>query len=408
VTGPRPRPSHHGWIRHGYEEVADEFDRVAASDNRAGAAFAAVVDGELVADLWGGHADSGAGEAWARDTLVSILSGTKGMVASCLLILLDDGRLALDVPVCDYWPEFAANGKEAVTVRHVVSHQAGLPGLVTPISNDEAVDQIRIAGLLADQAPVSQPGTEVRYHAMTFGWLCGELVRRVDGRSVGQFFRDEIGEPLALEAWIGLPGRLEPRVATLQPGPGWASPAPGEDRSRSRGSVSWSIWDNPPRYNTASLPWNESRWRLAEIPGSGGIASARALAVLYGMLAGGGAIGGVRVLSDEAVARGQTCLARGWDADLQAEVAFGVGFQLQTATMPFGRETSAFGHSGAGGSVHGGWPALRTGFSYAMNQLRDNDSDRRAGAILDALHRAVRGSRGEGIKRATGAHLGLA
>jgi len=183
-----------GTVAPGFEQVAEEFERNLAERGEVGAAFAAYVDGELVVDLWGGLADRQRGIAWRDDTLVGVFSGSKGLVAACLLVLIERGLLELDVPVCRYWPEFAAQGKEGILVRDVVSHRAGLPGLLTAVSLEEATDDVRMAQLVAAQARVVAPEAGARYHAVTFGWLCGELVRRVDGRSVGRFLREEIAD----------------------------------------------------------------------------------------------------------------------------------------------------------------------------------------------------------------------
>src|ERR1700730_18523222 len=178
----------------------------------AGAAFAAVVDGVPVVDLWGGVRDADGRIPWTGDTTQLIFSGTKGLVATCILLLLDRGQLNLERRVSDYWPAFSAAGKDEVLVRHLVSHQAGLPAVEPPPSGREALDPLVMAERLARQAALSPPGTGITYHALTFGWLCDGLVRQTDGRSVGQFVADEIAGPLGLDAWIGLPPTAEGRA----------------------------------------------------------------------------------------------------------------------------------------------------------------------------------------------------
>src|SRR6185436_5278266 len=213
----------HGFVAPGFEPVVEAFERNLTERGEAGAAFAAVADGTPVVDLWGGDADRMGGRPWQEDTIAGMFSGTKGLVATCLLLLIERGTLQLEARVADYWPEFAAHGKDGIRVRHLVSHQAGLPGITTPLTFQEAADDVRMARLLADQPAVWAPGERLCYHAMTFGWLCGELIRRIDGRSVGRFFREEIGEPLRLDAWIGLPAEEEPRVAVLETGEGFGT-----------------------------------------------------------------------------------------------------------------------------------------------------------------------------------------
>lgn len=373
----------------GFERVAEAFERNFADGEEVGAAFAAYVDGVAVVDVWGGMADRAGGVPWAADTLVPVFSATKGLVATCLLLLVERGALELDAPVCRYWPEFAAAGKADVLVSDVVSHRAGMPGLLTAVSVEEATDDVRMAALLAAQRPIAAPGSEPMYHAVTFGWLCGELVRRVDGRSVGRFFAEEVAGPLGLEAWIGLPEQHEPRVAVLERGEAFGGEQDGMVVARETDEVAWSIWSNPPRFSEDGLAGNLRAWHAAEVPATNGIATARSLARLYACLACGGELDGVRLLAPETLERGRRCLARGQDPYL-GEMAFATGFQLQTSELEMGREPDAFGHAGAGGSMHGAWPRLRVGFSYAPNRLASLDSaDPRARALLDAVHAAV-------------------
>lgn len=378
----------HGFASTGYEAVAEQFRVNFLDRGDHGAAFAAVVDGRTVVDLWGGWADRANRRPWREDTIAGIFSGTKGFVATCLLLLIERGQLDLDRPVCAYWPEFAAEGKERILVRHLVSHQACLPGLATPVSVEEATDDVRMARLLAGQSPIGEPGTRLYYHALTFGWLCGELIRRIDGRSVGRLFADDVARPLGLDAWIGLPGEQEPRVAVLERGPDYGAKRSDLETDR----VAWSIWDNPPRSRPDPLPLNSRSWRAAEVPGGNGIASARAAARLYGCLARGGELEGTRILRPETIELGYTCLARGVEPYLDLELAYGIGFGLQTKEALFGDIPVGFGHDGAGGSLHGAWPELKTGFSYVTNTLLNFEGhDPRSGALLAALSVCVQG-----------------
>ncbi|HET8815038.1 MAG TPA: serine hydrolase domain-containing protein [Solirubrobacterales bacterium] len=373
----------------GFERVVEAFERNFAERGELGAAFAAVVDGELVVDLWGGIADSREERAWQENTLVGVFSGSKGLVATCMALLVERGQLALDVPVRDYWPEFGVEGKERILVGDVLTHEAGLPGLDTPVTVEEATDALRMAQLVAAQRPSSAPGAGPRYHAMTFGWICGELVRRVDGRSVGRFLHEEVAEPLGLEVWIGLPASRQEDVAFLERGPGFVREQSEIVLDREADPLAWSIWSNPPRFSDGELAANLRVWRAAEVPATSGIVAARSLARLYGCLARGGEIDGVRLLKSETLDRMRGRLARGEDPYL-GEVAFAAGFEVQTPKMPLGPAEDAFGHAGAGGSVHGAWPGLRTGFSYAPNLLDSvGEADPRAVTLLDALHDAV-------------------
>jgi CubicO group peptidase (beta-lactamase class C family) len=390
MTSPSTAPTVHGSVTPGYEGVAAAFERNFAEHGEVGAAFAACVDGKPVVDLWGGIADRRSGAAWEADTLVGIFSGSKGITAICMLMLIERGQLDLDAPVCRYWPEFAAQGKERIRVRDVLCHEAGMPGLLTAVSIEEATNERRMAQLLAAQRPIAAPGDGPRYHAVTYGWLCGELLRRVDGRSLGRFLQEEVAEPLGLEVWIGLPDRYEPRVAYLERDATFEQKQDEVVLDRDTDEVAWSIWSNPPRFAAGELAANQRIWHAAELPATNGIVAARSLARLYGCLARGGEIDGVRLLAPQTIERAGRCLARGKDPYEDEPLAFGVGFALQTEQMSLGPAEDAFGHGGAGGSAHGAWPGLRTGFSYAPNLMKSfSDVDPRSQALLGALHAAL-------------------
>jgi len=226
------------------------------------------------------------------------------------------------------------------------------------------------------------PRAATAYHAVTFGWLCGELVRRVDGRSVGRFFADEFATPLGLDLWIGLPSELEPRVSTVELAPDWA---PGRLRSREELTADplARAVANPTRYSPPDeFPWNEASWHSAEIPAANAIGTARSIARLYGNLD--------QILSPETLTLARRPLSTREDLLNHRWTSFGVGFQLQTDELALGPPTDAFGHCGAGGSKHGCWPKQRVGFSYAMNLLyADHTADSRGTALLDALNLAL-------------------
>jgi CubicO group peptidase (beta-lactamase class C family) len=337
--------------------VAPGFERVAAAFENG--FFAASVDGELVVDLGDG-----------RD-LVPIFSGTKGLVAICLLKLVEEGRLRLDEPVATYWPGFAQGD---VLVRHVVSHTAGLPGLVPAPALEELLGDESMEQRVGAQQPFWPAGERLAYHALTYGWLCGGLVRRIDGRSIGAFFADEVAAPLGLELWLGLPAELEPRVAELVRAPGYGVSFEGDDTSLLEAQYGPLLSD---------FPWNEPAFHAAEIPAANAVGSARSLALLYGRLD--------RILRPETLALGRTELSRDLCAITRYSYAFGVGFELQTELATLGPAPAAFGHTGSGGSAHGAWPEERVGFSYVPTELRSFDDDGRAKRILAALYDAVRG-----------------
>lgn len=377
-----------GYVAPGYEPVREAFERNFTERGELGAAFAAVRDGRSVVDLWGGLADRQSGRPWREDTLQLIYSGTKGLVALCVLMLIDRGKLRLDDPVNRHWPEF---GKPEILVRHIVSHTARLPGIDTPVSVADLLDDRRMAGILAAQMPSPDPRAALCYHALTYGWLCGEVIRRVDGRSVGRFFAEEVAGPLGVEFWIGLPEQHEPRVTTLELAPDWGLTTPRGPEEFARDPLLRAVWGNPPVFDRATFFWNDRALHAAEMPGANGIGAARAVAKIYGCLATGGA----PLLSPETVDLGRTAIADGWDALHEDHRRAAVGFHLQNELMNFGPAEDAFGHGGAGGSNHGAWPSLGVGFSYAMNLMRDNERpDPRPQALLKALHACALGEKG--------------
>ncbi|MGV3548921.1 serine hydrolase domain-containing protein [Rhizobium sp.] len=372
-----------GYVVEGFESVAREFERNFTERGDVGAAFAAYHKGRKVVDLWGGMAAPG--RPWNEDTLQVVYSGTKGLMASCVLILIERGLIDIDAPVAKYWPEFAANGKEKIRIRHVVSHRAGLPGIVFPLESTDIADYEKMETLLAAQAPSTDPEAYHSYHALTIGWLCGALIRRVDGRTLGKFFAEEVAGPLGLEAWIGLPESEEHRVGKMEldPASGFSDDLPDDATHR-------TIWANPVLFPTSrELAWNSRAYHAAEIGGAGGIATARAMARYYACMANGGELDGVRILKPETIAAGLKLRSKFYDPYVVEPMAYGTVFAVQTEQGRFGPAPDAFGHSGAGGSIHGGWPSTGTGFSYTMNQMRIDPEDARSRYVLQALHEVV-------------------
>jgi len=375
-----------GYVAPGFEGVATEFERNFSERGDVGAAFAVVRGGETLVDLWGGWADSRRTRPWRRDTLQVIFSGTKGLVAACLLVLLERGSLELADPVQKHWPEFAANGKDRTTVAEIASHRARLPGIRVILQDSDLLDDVAMAAMLAGQAPEADARAKHAYHPLTFGWLCGELIRRIDGRSVGRFFSEEIARPLDLETWIGLPPNLEERVSTLTYGRDWIEDSPWQDADFARDSLLTSVYANP-RDSTSYTPMNSTAYHEAEIPGANAISSARSMARFYACLARGGEIDGVRILRPETIGRGLNELSSFTDPFQEESMRFGLGFALQTPEAQFGPPATAFGHNGAGGSVHAAWPDHDIGVSYAMNEMRNDDA--RTKGLLRAVFDAV-------------------
>jgi len=369
-------PDLSGRVAPGFEVVAEELGAILAESPGSGAAFAVYEGSQQLVDLWGGVADRDTGTPWQEDTIQLVFSGTKGLVASCLLVLLDRGALELDAPVGRYWPEFATSGKGEVTVGQAVSHMAAVPGLRGGFEAADLLDSGRMAERLAAEAPFWEPGTQIAYHALTYGWLCNELVRRLDGRSTGRFFAEELAMPLGLDLWIGLPPELEEYVAPLTPADDYGITYLGDEPEPLLDAVYGGLM--------AEFRWNEPAFHQAEIPAANAIGTARSIARLYGSLAGGGAL-----VSGDVVRVGRGELARGICAITRRPYAFGVGFELQTELGRFGPPPDAFGHTGSGGSSHGAWPTEGVGFSFAMNELQPEARDSRAPRLLAALARVL-------------------
>ncbi len=372
-----------GFVAPGFEPAAIEFERNFTERADVGAAFAAMQNGRMVVDLWGGEAAPG--KPWQEDTLQIIYSGTKGLMAACLLKLIERGRIDLNDTVAKYWPEFAQNGKGTVRVRHIVSHGAGLPGVVAELGEADWADHEKMEHLLAAQPLASDPDAFHAYHPLTIGWMVGALIRRIDGRTLGRFFADEIAGPLQLETWIGLPEQFEPRVGKMRLGEGMG-PLTAEQLAD---PVLKSIWGNPALFPNDDMAWNQRFIHAAEIGGAGGISNARSMARYYGCMALGGTLDGVTVLQPETIALARRELSRFMDPYIAEAMAFGTIWALQTPQGRFGPAPDAFGHSGAGGSIHGAWPTERTGFSYTMNEMRADTTDARSRHILARLHEIV-------------------
>jgi CubicO group peptidase (beta-lactamase class C family) len=385
-----------------FRAVEEEFARNFGERGEIGASVCALVEGETVVDLWGGLADRASGRPWQRDTIGLLWSCTKGAVALCAHVLAARGQLDLDAAVARYWPEFAQAGKEAVSVRVLLSHQAGLPALRQPLKPGALLDWDYMAQCLAAEAPFWPPGTRLGYHALTFGYLVGELVRRVSGRPLGRFFREEIADPLGLDFHLGLPEADEVRVApTLRP----EMPAKGEPVSRWLGpaygdpqSVQALVLKNNGGYY-AGRAYESRAAHAAVLPSAGGIGNARALARLYAPLALGGTFAGVRLLDADAAARaGVVQAASAADAVLLLAMRFGLGFvkACDNRRAPPGARDSlllsedAFGHPGVGGSVGFADPRARLAFGYTMNKQGPGVLlNERGQALVDAVYRAL-------------------
>ncbi|MGW2957389.1 serine hydrolase domain-containing protein [Streptomyces sp. NPDC001220] len=341
-----------------------------------GGAVAVYVDGKPVVDVWGGFADAGRSVPWERDTIVNVFSVTKTMTALCALVLIDRGELDPDAPVARYWPEFAAAGKEGVLVRHLLSHTAGLPDWEGSI--EELYDWTTATARLAGTAPQWEPGSAAGYHSLTQGFLVGEVVRRITGRTLGEFFAAEVAGPLGADFHVGLGAEHDRRVALTVPPPGrdedYAAGARDSDAPRRAGVATLRVRDG-----------NSLAWRRAQIPAASGFGNARAIALVQSLIACGGTVGGVRVLSPAGCERAREVQFDGDDRVLGMPSRYGLGYGL------FG---SALGWGGWGGALVWVDPDERTAIAYVTNQMREPATDNRAIELVMAAQDGIKGLRG--------------
>ncbi len=375
----------HGHCDPRFGAVRETFEAAFASGAEIGAACSVVHDGEVVVDLWGGFRDGGRSQPWQRDTLVNVFSTTKGMTALCVHRLVDEGRLDLDETVAHYWPEFAQAGKGSITLRQLISHQAGLPAIRQPLPQEALFDWHRMTDALAAEETWWDPGTKHGYHAVTFGWLLGEVVRRVTGLSLGSFFAKEVAEPLGADFFIGFGPELDARVAPLVQGPISMGDGPNLflEMIQNPEGMTAKAFNNPPLLGDGVA--NSRAWRAAEIPAANGHASAAALARIYGELAAG------RLLSPHTRDAARECQAEGDDAVLPLKTKIACGFMLAPDSEPCGPNPRAFNHAGAGGSLGYCDPEARLGLGYVMNHMHMGAwlVDPRARALVDAAYRGL-------------------
>jgi CubicO group peptidase (beta-lactamase class C family) len=386
-----------GAVEPGFEGVADAFRANFEQHGEVGAAASVYVGGRKVVDLWGGVADRDAGTPYTEDSLQLVFSTTKGATAACANLLAQRGDLDIDAPVAEYWPEFKRHGKGDIPVRWLLCHKAGLPYVDAKLTLEEALAWDPMIRALEEQAPVWEPGTAHGYHATTYGWLVGEVVRRISGKSLGTFFHDEIATPLDLEFWIGLPDEQQARVAPLiQWGNSLAAssdPAMAELMAQFMGPdtmLGKALVAPNNVFSDAEGGFNNHAIRAGEIPAANGVTNARSLARFYGGLAGtveGGP--SEPLLTEEQVARASERQTTGPDKCLFFETTFGLGFFVASPFAPYGGERS-FGHTGAGGSVGFTDPENGIGFGYVMNKMMAGlNGDPRSGGLIKAVYAAI-------------------
>ena len=387
-----------GEVASGFEKVRDAFEANFTQHGDVGAAFALYKDGQKIVDLWGGVANDETGAQWNEDTLQLVFSTTKGATAICAHLLAQRGELDFDAPVAEYWPEFKANGKENVPVRWLLSHRSGLPVLDTPLTPEQYYAWDPVAEALAAKKPEWEPGTRHGYHAVTYGNLVGEIVRRISGKSLGTFFRENVAEPLGLDFWIGLPESEESRVSRLISFQLGATEEqreamkdfPLENLPEEMRPIVQAFMDPNSLSNRAltgvtdpPMDFNSREMHAAEVPAANGITTARSLAKMYAAQIG--EVDGVRLMSDETVANATVEQSNGPDAVLMIPTRFGLGFFLQSDFSPLMGPRS-FGHAGAGGSLGFADPDAGIGFGYVMNKMSTNLSgDPRTIGLVEAI-----------------------
>jgi CubicO group peptidase (beta-lactamase class C family) len=370
----------HGHCDPRFSAVQDGFSRNFEAGLEVGASFAATLDGEPVVDIWAGYTEKTEKLPWERDTLVNVYSTTKAMTAICTLMLVDRGRLDLDAPVALYWPEFAQAGKDKLPVRYLLSHTSGLAGFAEPVSTQDLYNWDYIVNLLAAQEPWWEPGTRSGYHAITFGFLLGEVIRRVTGKTPGTFFRDEVAGPLGADFHIGLPEEHDCRVGEMIPPPG---PRPGESGEEPESILS-RVNSNPPLKAEES---RERAWRAAERPAVNGHGNARSVTRIAAALACGGELDGVRLLTLPTIEKILEEQCYGTDLVIGMPIRWGLGFGITSKEIPIGPNPRAFYWGGWGGSVIAIDLDARVSFSYVMNKMSPNTmGDRRVVGPATALY----------------------
>jgi CubicO group peptidase (beta-lactamase class C family) len=356
-----------GAVREALAALLDQDD--------VGASVAVYVDGEPVVDIWGGYTDLDRTAPWERDTIVPVWSTTKTMTALCALMLADRGDLDLDAPVARYWPEFAAAGKDRVLVKHVLSHTAGLPDWDEPLTVTDLYDWPRSTALLAAQPPRWEPGTDAGYHSVTFGHLVGEVLRRITGQSVGEFFAENVAGPLGADFHIGLAAEHDGRV-----GPAIAPPGQTDEFTAAAPTDTAAV----STFSIRVADGNTAGWRRAGVPAAGGFGNARSTALVQSTLANGGSVRGVQLMSEAGCHRAQAEQFRGVDRALGLKMRYGMGFGL------FG---TMFGWGGWGGSLVMIDPDARMAVAYVMNRMLDPRvrGDERGLSIIMAAYDGIRG-----------------
>ena len=369
----------HGECDPQFSKVKETFEKLYQEDREIGSCFAVYKNGNPLVELWGGFQDKDKTKPWQKDNLVTVYSTTKGVAAFCIALAMEKGLLKYEEKVSTYWPEFASNGKEDITVGMLMSHQAGICSPETR-NVDDYYNQNLMAEKLAGMTPIWEPGTASGYHSMTFGWLTSELILRVTGKSLGTFFREEVGDQHEIDFFIGLPESEDHRVAELVP----FEIVRNENSEQQKIELTEAQKSQRNSAGTLDIQ-NTKAWRQAEIPSANGQGNARGLAKFYSLIVPED--NSIKLLKDDTVNQMTTMQIEGRDLVLAVQVRWGVGFILNKHKVIYGPVESAFGHSGYGGSCAFGDPENKIGVSYVMNRMLDNfNADGRSIELINATY----------------------
>jgi CubicO group peptidase (beta-lactamase class C family) len=376
-----------GTVSPGFERVADAFAANFEEQGDVGAAVCVYIDGAVAVDLWGGLADPEAGRVWEADTPVVVFSVTKGAIVICIHMLAERGLLDIDAPVSSVWPEFAAGGKEAIPIRWVLSHRAGVAAVDAPVTFDDILGWDGVVAAIAKQTPYWTPGTRHGYHVRTFGWILGEVVRRCTGLSAGRMFSEEVATPLGLDFWIGLPEAIEPRLARVIPPDPLEDAAALEVAAATADTLFGKAAKGPGDLFAYDERWNTRPFHAAEMPSSNGVANGRALARMYAATVSD--VDGIRLLRPDTIRRATVVQSEGMDEVLGWPTNVGLGFALPPSLGPE-CPPGSFGHPGAGGSLGFADPDTRLGFGYVTSRMKlGAPAQDRAAALVGALRQCL-------------------
>ena len=373
-----------GFCDEQFASVKEAFEKNFKEGLEVGASFAATLNGKFIVDIWAGNADAAQTLPWEEKTIVNVYSTTKVMTAICALMLVDRGLLDLDSPVAKYWPEFAQNGKERILVRYLFSHSSGLAGWEEKIRSEDLYDWDKVVNLLASQKPWWEPGTKSGYHSSTFGYLLGELVRRITGKTLGIFFKEEVAEPLKADFHIGLPEEYDSRVGELIPPPPMDMSQIGDVDPN---SIALKTFMNP----IINPEDTKTRaWRVAELPADNGHGNARSIARITATIACGGELDGIRLLSIDTIEKALEEQSYGTDLVLMVPIRFGLGLGLQNKERPIGPNQRILYWGGWGGSVSIMDLDAKLSIAYVMNKMvTTTTGDPRSTRLIETLYNSI-------------------